>query len=278
MVSVLMPRNILLLGGRLLAIFSSLILTLTAPLTRAEPPHPLEFVTENFPPLNFTKDGKADGYCSELVRELLKRTGQQAELTVLPWARAYRMAQTDENVGLYCTVRNAERENLFQWVGPVANLVSAFYARKDSNLQLEKFSDAKKARTVIALRDGYSAQLLKQFDFKNLTPVTNNVEGVRVLIATGDQSLLLISSMTVPATLDTLSLPHDAIKLISVAVRTQAYIAFSHKTNPALVNTFQHALNGMKRDGSFAALYKKWFSDAPPGMEREADINPTPNS
>ncbi|HXA47755.1 MAG TPA: hypothetical protein VNW52_08995, partial [Burkholderiaceae bacterium] len=103
----------------------------------------LEFVTEDFPPLNFNNNGQADGFGSDVVRAILDREHLAAPITVLPWARAYKLAQIQANVGLYCLARSIERENLFQWIGPIANIESRFYALRTSDLHIDNFADAK---------------------------------------------------------------------------------------------------------------------------------------
>lgn len=236
---------------------------------------PLEFVTEELPPLNFDKNGRTDGFSTELVHELLRRTGLDASLTVLPWARAYKLARSQPNVGLYSTVRSAEREPLFQWVGPIANASTVFYATRDSDLHLASPADAKNARAVVVLREGYSAQLLRRQGFDNLLFANNNTQAVRLLTVGGAKTLLLIAAITIPETLVKLGLPPDAIKPVLLVARAQFYIAFSLETAPATVKQFQDALDNMKRDGSFAALHRKWLiNEKPPGVEREPDLLP----
>jgi polar amino acid transport system substrate-binding protein len=237
----------------------------------------LEFVTEEFPPLNFNnkKSGQADGYGSELLREILRRNALNAPLTVLPWARAYKLAQTQANVGLYCAVRTDEREKLFQWVGPIGNITSVLYALPNSDLHPNSLADAKAARSVIALREGYSAQMLRRLGFNNLVLATNSTEAVRLLTTGGDKTLLLISALTVPETLAKLGLPNNAIKPLLIVMKKQLYIAFSPDTAPAVVKRFQDTLDDMRRDGSFADIHHKWFpGEKLPGLEREPDVLP----
>jgi len=236
----------------------------------------LEFVTEEFPPLNFkNKNGLADGFGSELVREILRRNDLNAPLTVLPWARAYKLTQSKANVGLYCAVRSDEREKLFQWIGPIGSITSMLYATPESDLRPASLADAKTARGVIALREGYSAQMLRRLGFNNLVLANNNTEAVRLLTTGGDNTYLLISSLTIPETLAKLGLPELAIKPVLVVTKKQLYIAFSLDTSPAVIKRFQDTLDEMKRDGGFAAIYRKWFpGEKPPGFEREADVSP----
>jgi polar amino acid transport system substrate-binding protein len=235
----------------------------------------LQFVTEELPPLNFNNNGQVDGFGSEIVREILRRSDMTAPLTILPWARAYRLAQTQSNVGLYCMGRTIEREKLFQWVGPIGNIESKFYVNRSSTLHIDNVADAKNVRGVIVLRESYSDQLLQRLGFKNIFEVNNATEAVRLLLISGDKTLMLLATSVVPDTLHKISTPLEAIKPLMTVMKSQLYIGFSLDTSPTLVKHLQHALDSMKTDGSFAAIHQKWFpGEKPPGMEREQDIMP----
>lgn len=54
---------------------------------------------------------------TELVREILRRLGETASIQVVPWARGYQMVQRTPGTGLFATIRSAQREADFKWVG-----------------------------------------------------------------------------------------------------------------------------------------------------------------
>jgi polar amino acid transport system substrate-binding protein len=241
----------------------------------ASAPPGLSFVTEDFPPLNFNNNGRADGFGSDVVREILRRENLAAPITVLPWARAYKLAQIETNVGLFCLARTVEREKLFQWIGPIGNIESKFYASHDSGLRVDNFTDAKNAYAVIVLREGYSNQLLQRLGFKNIIPVTNATEAVRLMRISGDKSLMLLTSNALPEAMSKTATPPNTFKPLMTAMKTQVYIGFSLATAPDLVARLQHTLDRMKADGGFAAIYQNWFpGEKPPGISRDPDILP----
>lgn len=237
--------------------------------------HPLEFVTEEFPPFNFNNNGRADGFSSELIRELLRREKLDAPETVLPWPRAYRMAQNNANVGIYSLVRSPEREKLFQWIGPIGNLDSKAYVKRDSTLQLTTLDDARAAKHIIVLRDGYHAQKLMQLGYTNLVMANNPTEGLRLLLVSSDRSVLILPSTAILEALRRTATPADAIKPILNVMKAQVYIGFSLDTPSTLIGRLQHQLDAMKSDGSFAAIYQKWLpEEKAPGVEPESTVFP----
>ncbi len=86
----------------------------------------LTVITENSPPLNYKKNGKVTGVATELVQEIMRRTGKVYSIEIMPWARGYRLALKKPNIVLYSTVRTKSREKLFKWVGPIATLKWVF--------------------------------------------------------------------------------------------------------------------------------------------------------
>jgi len=76
----------------------------------------LRLLTEEAPPNNYIKDGKLTGLAVEVVQEIMRRTGDAEPIEMMPWARAYRLAQSGQagSVGLFLTARTPEREGLFQ--------------------------------------------------------------------------------------------------------------------------------------------------------------------
>lgn len=89
--------------------------------------------TEQLPPYNFLENGKVVGSSTELLRDLLEKSGHkvyQDKINLVPWSRGYHEAQNTENTILYSVARTLERENLFKWVGPINKLTVGLIAKK----------------------------------------------------------------------------------------------------------------------------------------------------
>lgn len=81
---------------------------------------PLKIVTEYLKPYQIkNEDGSLGGYGTDIVQALLTLTNKKADIAVLPWARAYRMALNEPNVLIFSIARTPHRENLFQWIGTI---------------------------------------------------------------------------------------------------------------------------------------------------------------
>ncbi|WP_369289354.1 substrate-binding periplasmic protein [Pseudomonas zhanjiangensis] len=230
------------------------------------PAEPLRLYSQEYPPVNFSIAGEPAGMAVDLVRELARRSDQPITLEMVPWARAYREVLTQPNAGLFVTMRTAERENLFQWVGPITVNITSFYGLSRSAPRIDSLDDARHHGEIAIPRDWYSHQLLLAEGFSNLRPVPGPDMVVQML-KHGRVKLMVMDNLGLPAYLARGGLDEDEVKLLFSFLRSYSYIAFSSQTAPALVARWQAELDGMKRDGSFAAIHQKWLLGAEmPGL------------
>ncbi len=122
--------------------------------------------TENLPPLNYEENGINQGYSVELLQAIAQEAGIKVNIQVMPWARAYQTALETPNALLFTLVRNAERENQFLWIGPIAKRkVYLFKLSQRSDIAISDLASAKKYR-IGAVRESASTKLLMAQDFQ----------------------------------------------------------------------------------------------------------------
>jgi len=223
---------------------------------------PLRLYTEEYPPINFSEDGKPTGLATEVVQAIMQRTGQSAPITVVPWARGYQEALTRANTGLFVTMRTREREQLFKWVGPITRNVTSFYALRRSFLSISRLEEAREYGEIAVPRDWYSHQRLLAEGFSNLTPVTGPAQVVSML-KRGRVKLMVLDNLSLNALLAQGDIQADEVQLLFNFMHSDSYIAFSQQTDDALIARWQRELDSMKRDGSFAAIHQKWLPGEP---------------
>ena len=125
----------------------------------------LNIVTELFPTYqSLDADGKLVGPTVSKVERVLGDANIQFNLTVQPWHIAYNAVQRDSNTCIFSIGRNNEREDMFNWLFPVAEFSSSFYALKSRKINLDVLEDALKYRTAV-IRNNFSHQYLKEHGF-----------------------------------------------------------------------------------------------------------------
>ncbi len=228
-------------------------------------PQALRLYTEEYPPITFARDGRADGLGTAIVREIMRRTGTDTPIDVVPWARGYHYATHDANVGLFVTTRTPAREALFQWVGPVTATRAALYKRQGDPLTLAALGDARTAAGIVVPRNWYLHQQLQAQAFQNLVEVATPTEAIR-LLAGGRAQLMALDDVTLATSRAAVKV--DAEALVEALPLDDAiqYIAFSRGTDEQVVRNWQAVLDAMKHDGSYLAIYRQWLPGArPPG-------------
>lgn len=220
----------------------------------------LRILTEPGPPTAFMKDGELHGFGVDVVRQLITRTGGHAQIEMMPWTRAYTIAQREPDIGLFAMVRTPDREKRFQWVGPLLHGKVRFYSLKSNGLQVNTLEDVAASGPLAVPKQWYSYEVLKDQGLNNVygvptpkTMVTMFRHGRVNLIMLED---ILLGDMLAPAGLK----PAD-VQPQMVFMESSYYIAFSLDTDPAIVATWQNELAEMRRDGSFSAIFRQWLPD-----------------
>ena len=219
-------------------------------------------VTEEYPPYNFTEDGKLTGLCTDVVQAVLQHLKIEGRFQVLPWARAYESAQAQENVLIYSITRTPEREKLFKWMGPLASIEWYLFGRPDRHLQLDTLDDARKLQVGTVNADvgeqflqGRGFALGKQLQSSNRHET--NYEKLRA----GRLDLWIMNESSAShiarrAGDDPQRTLEKTLRLPELASGT--YMAFGPKTSDALVARFRAGLDAIRADGTYEALQKKW--------------------
>ena len=232
----------------------------------------LQLLTEEYPPMTFSDHGKPAGLAVEVVQEIQRRIGDHGVISVVPWARAYKLALTGPNAAVFTTMRTAEREHQFKWVGPFAVVTTSFYALRGSGISVKNLQDAKAVGHILVPREYYSHEVLVGLGFDNLDTNAGRPDETLPMLAHHRAELLVADDQTLPAMLEKAGMEMSQLELSFSFLRTSSYLAFAHDTPDAVIARWQGALDDMKRDGSFARIYAKWLPKiAPPGIVGEPE-------
>jgi polar amino acid transport system substrate-binding protein len=79
----------------------------------------IHLVTENYPPFNFMKDGEIVGLGADQVREIMVRENIEFTMEMLPWSRAFWLAENRKNHCVFTTAYTPARAETFAWISPL---------------------------------------------------------------------------------------------------------------------------------------------------------------
>jgi polar amino acid transport system substrate-binding protein len=216
-----------------------------------------KIMTEEFPPFNYTEDGKLTGLSTDVMSEVTKRIGHSSNFEMLPWARAYGLIQKKDGLILYSMTRTEAREDLFKWVGPVASNKWVFFTKKGSGITVSSLEDAKKVKKIGAYKDDAAETFLKAEGFTNVDSVLDDIQNVPKLMA-GRIDLWIVGELQGIHKAKQKGADDKLEKALDVK-DTQLYIAFSKNTADEEIAKWQKALDDMKADGTYDEILKKYM-------------------
>lgn len=219
----------------------------------------LTILCEDDPPFQLkTEQGTLSGFTVELVRAIQKEVGNSDPIALVPWPRGYAMAQTEKDVVLFSMMRTAERNPRFHWVGPIKETRWIFVLRANSPIKLASLDDARKLKTLAVPRNDARDEFLTKMGFTNLVRVTENQQAAKMLLS-GRVDAYVSSDNALPEDLKAAGADLKGIQRSLAFNRYQIYIAISKATNPAVAAAWNQALDKFKKNGTFQALFARWF-------------------
>ncbi|MFW6172899.1 MAG: transporter substrate-binding domain-containing protein [Elusimicrobiota bacterium] len=216
------------------------------------------FLTEEYPPVTYMEnDGKISGFVTDIVKEILRRNEMKENIFLVPWNIAYSLALNLPNIVLFSIDRTPQRENLFNWIGPVGKNTAYFYSLKDKDIHLNTVDDAKEVNSIATIEDWWTEQLLKDLGFENLRSFKNPVNAV-INLVTGRSEMSIFTDLTVENLVKDAGYSMDELQRLLEVQTNYFYIAASKGTNEELILKFQETLNVMKRNGSFERIVREY--------------------
>ena len=206
-------------------------------------------------------DQQVVGFATEKIRLIMERVGVDYTIEILPWKRAYTMAQTEPDTCVYSTTRVAEREALFKWIGPTHENDWTLFGRADRSYGITTIEDARKYRIGAYNGDVRSDALIAE-GF-NVDTVQDKLSNPRKLMM--NRIDLWASSVRVGNQLVGDNGWTGLIVPVLTFKRTELYLACHRGVPDALVTRLNAALRAVKAEGLSAAIERK-YQYVPPSV------------
>lgn len=222
----------------------------------------LYIFTEKYPPYNDTVSGDAfahnaddiTGICSDMVKAMLARVDYEYVMKMRAWSYAYDWVQSRENHGLFCTARTDEREDQFQWVGPLAPIKWTLFAAPDSDISLNSLEEAK-GLTIAGYKGDVMSDYLIDKGFNVITAVSGDVNTRRLSLGQAD---LWVTDGLVGPLVAKEEHGITGLKPVLVFRETPMYLAFSNSTDPKIIADLQQALDEARAAGELEEIENRY--------------------
>jgi polar amino acid transport system substrate-binding protein len=224
----------------------------------------LVFITEEYPPFNFERNGKRLGIAVDVLEEILVQAGStktRADIKVWPWARGYETALKEKNTVLFSTTRTEAREHLFKWVGPIMPSRIVLVAKKMRDIRIKSVDDLNTSPYKIGVvREDIGGQLLADMGVSRARTVPAN-SGVSVakMLHADRVDLWAYGAPVIMWNLKELGYPSDAYEEVFTLTESQQYYyAVNKDTDDRVVEKLQSALEQVKAKGKFNAIIARY--------------------
>ncbi len=218
----------------------------------------IRLLTEHYPPynidLNLTEGRQGIGGASfEIVIEMIRRSQYPYTLELLPWKRAYSMAQEQPFVGLFSTTRTAARDGLFKWVGPIANNNYVLFKKSGDNIKVDSIQEAAKYR-IGAYRGSASIALLEE---AGLATDAVRSDHLNVLKLSRNRIDLWISGNLYGPYLAK-QYGVTGLEEVYTVREAQMYVAFNINTPDSVIKKLNNILDDMRKEGFLEDVYSRY--------------------
>ncbi|MFZ6769371.1 substrate-binding periplasmic protein [Undibacterium sp. Di26W] len=220
-------------------------------------------VTEEYPPYNYTEQGKLRGYSVQLAETLLTRAHFDYQMQAYPWARAYQMAQTQPNVLIFSIVRQPERESQFQWIGTIAKREAYLYKLASrTDIRVKTIEDVKRYKVGVNKAD-ITEDILKQHGFevgRNIDISPQDKSNISKLLL-GRVDFIIGTELSIAYLCRQAGISPDKLeRSILLADHGDYYLAMSRQTPATIVNTLRAELTTMKKNGELKRIASQYLS------------------
>lgn len=216
---------------------------------------PLIITTEHSPPASMMVGGQAAGREGEKIREMLARAGYAYKIDMLPWKRAFTMAQRDRYTCVYSTSRTPEREQKFKWIGPTDEAEWVLMGRAGRQYNVHSLDDARKLRIGTYNGDARD-EFLRARGFEVDGALDNADNPKKLMLGRIDLWAVGVRNRDFSA-MAQFATP-EAIVPVLTFHHVQVYLACNPSVPDAMVARMNEALDAMRKDGTFTRLEKKY--------------------
>lgn len=229
----------------------------------------LTWVTEEYPPYNFTEKGIHKGIAVDVLLEVWKRVGIQKterDITVYPWARAVNTMEKTKGCCLFSTTITPKRKNSlgYKFISPIPGKDESgnhIIALKTAHIKIASQDDLKKFRIGVVL-DDVGEDLVTDAKVPKDHIVTCNNGGQLVNMMDKKRfDVMSYEFLTAKDLMKDNKIDSDQYEIVFTFLPLKMGYAFNKDTDPALIKELQKALDSIYADGTAEKIKKRYMGN-----------------
>ncbi len=218
--------------------------------------------TSPTPPVSMTAGPSGTGIAYKAVEEMMRRANVDIPITFGDWDVVYQKTLNDPGSAIFPIVMTADRRNSFFWVGPIASLDYYIYKPRGSNITINTLDDIRNAKSIATVKDFAVNQTLKDSGCTNLRYFDTTEQALNSLL-TGSTSIGIFPDASVKDFMKRMGVKNNSWPTpVKLFMKRTLYYALNKATDPRIPLYMQQVLLDMRRDGTLAALYKKYLPES----------------
>lgn len=224
----------------------------------------VSLMTEVFPPYQFYRGSdeqqQLTGISVEIVTAIQQKLGHTNEIKVYPWSRGLKLLKKRKNTALFSTARTPARENLYQWVGPLATLEIVFFKKRGSSVTITSVDEAKQLNKIGVTKNVATHEILTNLGFSNLDVVQSGADekNIKRLVKGRIDAW---PTAYYAGVYNAKKLGYgDQIEVIDgVSLMTgYLYLAFNKGSDPDVIQRWQTALDQLRSEGKIQKILERY--------------------
>lgn len=222
----------------------------------------LRIYTEQYPPYNMTTNGQpfahseADvtGLCTDVLKALVNQANLEYNIKLRDLSYGLNRAEQHPNHAIYCVSKTEDREPLFNWVGPLANIKWTLFAKPGSAIELDDLDDAREYRI-----GGYNGDVMTNYLTErgfNVSAISNNGLNARRLAQ--DQIDLWVADGLAGPFLAADASDITDLKRVLVFRETPMYLAVHKESNPEILRALHESYQKLLESGDMETIERSY--------------------
>ena len=215
-------------------------------------------------PTSYTAEGKQTGFLVDIMREAFRRAGRPLEIRFLPFARCLEEAKDGRADGVFVVYRTPQRESFFNFSDEVVLILrESLFVRKGDAVSVESgFGSLSDKRLGMVNQTWHGARLGQAMSDGVIEHVefANTFDAAVRMLAEGQVDVVAAFRDAFLGTARGIHLDGEIEELLPPIDEEPSYVAFTKTRDMNEVRrAFDNALHEMKKDGTYARIYVKYF-------------------
>lgn len=222
----------------------------------------LTWYAEEAAPFNFAGDDGPSGIAVDALVELWARLGVEgrtaADISIVPWARGYRVAQEQPGACLFSMTVTEPRRELFAFVEPLLDAQIAVIAPKSRRLALSSPADLAPL-AIGVVREDVAEKLLGEADSGATLVRADSARSLVRMLAGGRFDAIAYQFESTLWTMREEGLDPGAYEAVLTLKDGPVGYACHRDTDPATLARLQAALDELVADGTVERLRQRYL-------------------